>query len=205
MFSNDHVRPQTNGPPPRGKANRRPAPFHRPIAVGHRLGVSGIVPRARAEINRINPLCLPPLLHRPRQRRLGSARDLGRLMGPKPHPPRRGLPPRNRGVEIRTTFVGGSPLRQAGKLRDHRKGPTAPLARVPTDPGGQHILLGLHFHEDASPPQERRPAAGGEVTPRPVRSETSRWSPLAGEPLPRSRARPGGPGQHDHSASGLPR
>ena len=63
------------------------------IALGHRLGVSGVIRRARAEINRINPLRRPPVLHRPPQRRLGSRPrpDHGR----QPHPHRRALPSRH--------------------------------------------------------------------------------------------------------------
>ena len=45
------------------------------------------------EINRINPLRRPPLLHRPRQRPLGSRPRLDH--GSQPHPHRRALPPRH--------------------------------------------------------------------------------------------------------------
>jgi hypothetical protein len=72
------------------------------------------------------------------------------------------------GVEIPTTFVGGSDRHHRLESNETTtKDPRASLARVPTDAGGQHMLLGLHFYEDASPNQERRRAAGGElVTPR---------------------------------------
>ena len=66
---------------------------HRPSALGHRLGVSGVIRRARAEINRINPLRRPPVLHRPHQRRLGSRPRLDH--GRQPHPHRRALPSRH--------------------------------------------------------------------------------------------------------------
>jgi hypothetical protein len=46
--------------------------------------ISGVIGRARAAINRINPLRRPPVLHRPRQMRLGSRPRLDHGCQPDP-------------------------------------------------------------------------------------------------------------------------
>ena len=60
---------------------------------GPSTGRFWIIRRARAEINRINPLRQPPVLQRPSQRRLGSRPRLDH--GRQPHPHRRALPSRH--------------------------------------------------------------------------------------------------------------
>ena len=109
---------QPSRPPPPRRRRRQPPRLlrrqHRPTAVGHRLGVPGVIRRARAEINRINPYAA----HRSYTdlANTGSARDLGRIMGANPIPIIAPCHRVTRGVEVPTAFVGGTTAATGSKI-----------------------------------------------------------------------------------------
>ena len=148
-----HQPPRQPGRPPPPHRRHRQTPRllrrqHPPGAMGHRLGVPGVLRRARAEINRINPLRRPPVLQRPHPRRLSSRPrpDHGR----QPHPHRRALPPRHPRRRNPNNIRRRSwPPPLARKSRNHRQERAATLARIPT-----HAALAHHPRH--SPPASAR-------------------------------------------------
>ena len=120
-------------------------------------GVSGVIRRAGAEINRINPLRRPPVLHRPHQRRLGSRPRW--IIGANPIAPCHRV---TRAVEIPTTVAPGSDRRHWLKLTRPPPRTHHHISERPADAGAQHIILGMaaarvHLHENSRRRQGRRP------------------------------------------------
>jgi hypothetical protein len=162
---------------------------------GSSLGVSGVIRRARAEINR-NQSPTPatdPTSTSPTPPRLEtSAGPWARTPSPSSRPAI-ALP-----AASKCQLHSSAALTAATgwKVTRPPRRTYGPISEGPTGAGGQHILLSLRFREDASLNQERPPFASGErMTPGSVRRETSGSSPLAGEPIPRPRGnRRVGPG-----------